>query len=339
MRIYHRGGCLKAIASSNKVKHCTYAPKLIVKYKFDKSICEDLIPEFNTGYNSYEIVDEYLNTEDIVTTTTETIMIMNHDAELDEYGVLTTEHEVENVSTFSAENIVTRTIYSNELPTKVQFGAGPGIASSERTSCLLEVLYLETRNLTTMESLFDFCINLSKVNTVGWNTSKVTNMNFAFFSCYSLTDIDFSAINTSNVECMWELLTGYNAIIELDLSSWDVSKVYDMDELLAHSPYLTQLNISNWDLRRLEYRSGMFYNCYSLNTVIMNNSNCVSVNKIIEQLPDRIEDEPGVLIIDGIDDINQVDASSAQTKNWNIVNESETSEFILGKSKLGINKL
>lgn len=71
-----------------------YIPKLIAQYKFDKSIYENLVPEFNAEFTSYEIVDEYLDTEDIVTTTTETMMIMNYDAEPDEYGILTTEYEV-----------------------------------------------------------------------------------------------------------------------------------------------------------------------------------------------------------------------------------------------------
>ena len=70
---------------------------LIAQYKFDKSIYDNLIPEFNSEFTNYEIVDEYLDTEDIVTTTTETMMIMDYDAEPDEYGILTTEYEVENI--------------------------------------------------------------------------------------------------------------------------------------------------------------------------------------------------------------------------------------------------
>jgi hypothetical protein len=101
-----------------------------------------LIPEFNAEFTNYEIVDEYLDTEDIVTTSTETMMLMNYDAEPDEYGVLTTEYEVENISTFAAENIVTRNIYSYELPTKMTFGYNQDSSYSNATiaSSLLSVI-------------------------------------------------------------------------------------------------------------------------------------------------------------------------------------------------------
>ena len=88
-------------------------------------------------FTDYKIVDEYLDTEDIVTTSTETMMIMNYDAEPDEYGILTTEYEVENTSTFSAENIVTRSIYSSELPTMIKFGTSDWDEHTDRSNSLL----------------------------------------------------------------------------------------------------------------------------------------------------------------------------------------------------------
>jgi hypothetical protein len=69
----------------------------------------------------------------------------------------------------------------------------------------------------------------------------------------------------------------------------------------------------------------------------MQNSDYSSVNKIISVLPTRTTDSMGTLNITGIDDISQVDTATAQSKYWNI--ESESSYFILGKSKLGQAKL
>ena len=75
---------------------------MVAQYKFDKSIYDNLIPEFNAEFTNYEIVDEYLDTEDIVITSTETMLLMNYDAEPDEYGILTTEYEVEHISELEA---------------------------------------------------------------------------------------------------------------------------------------------------------------------------------------------------------------------------------------------
>jgi hypothetical protein len=81
----------------------------------------------------------------------------------------------------------------------------------------------------------------------------------------------------------------------------------------------------------------MFQSCQSLTSLIMYNSDYNSVNKIIAELPTKAADSMGTLIIAGVDDINQVDITTAESKFWNIINE--TSYFVLGKSKLGQAKL
>jgi hypothetical protein len=82
----------------------------------------------------------------------------------------------------------------------------------------------------------------------------------------------------------------------------------------------------------------MFQNCKLLNTVLMNNSDYDSVNKIISVLPTRATDSMGTLNVAGVDDISQVNTADANTKYWNIINE-ENIYFVLGKSKLGQGKL
>jgi surface protein len=173
---------------------------LIAQYKFDKSIYDNLIPEFNAEFTNYEIEDEYLDTEDIVVSSTETMMLMSYDAEPDEYGILTTEYEVENVNTFSAENIVTRYIYNNNLPTLMKFGSKSG--GSDSAYALIELTYAKVDELTTMGSMFDNCINIVSCNTEGWNTSKVTNMVGMFSTCNKLTSLDLSSFDTINVTDM-----------------------------------------------------------------------------------------------------------------------------------------
>ena len=91
---------------------------VICKYKYDSSVYTDLIPEFNSGYSGYVITDEV------------------------------------------EENIITRTIESSSLPTLMRFGRiwVEGESSTDnRTDSLLEVLDMNTRELTSCHSMFRYC--------------------------------------------------------------------------------------------------------------------------------------------------------------------------------------
>ena len=340
---------------------------LIAKYKFDKSIYDNLMPEFNAEFTNYEIVDEYLDTEDIITTNTETITIMSYDAEPDEYGVLTTEYEVENVSTFSAENIVTRSIYSidGSLPIKISFGQA-NIEAQPKELSLLGVDYLNITSATTiMASLFARCHNLQYINGVNdwdvsnvtsfsivfyecqsltsldvsnWDVSNATNMYCMFYDCRKLTQLDVSNFDTSKVTNMRYMFHNCNKLTSLDVSNFDTSKVTDMQYMFNYCNSLISLDVSNFNTRNVTDMSYMFQECSNLVSIDMNNSDYNSVNKIITELPTRTTDSIGTLDITGIDDINQVNIGAAQAKFWNILNE-DNSYFVLGKSKLGQDKL
>ena len=244
---------------------------LIVQYKFDKSIYDNLIPEFNTEFTNYEIIDEYLDTEDIVTTSTETIMIMNYDAEPDEYGILTTEYEVENVSTFSAENIVTRSIYSDELPTIIRFGNSKDMDETPKTLCVLEILYLNTNNVTDMYYMFKNCSNLTSIDVSNFDTSNVNNMANMFYGCNLLTSLDVSNWDTGNVTNMDQMFYDCPLLTSLDVSNFDTSNVTNMFAMFAYCNNLTSLDLSNFNTSNVTNMSYMFYDCNNLTSLDVSN--------------------------------------------------------------------
>lgn len=316
---------------------------LIAQYKFDKSLYDNLIPEFSVEFTNYEIVDEYLDTEDIMVTSTETMMIMEYDAEPDEYGVLTTEYDVENISTFNAENIVTRSIYSDSLPTQMRFGS----TASSGSNSLLEILYLNTSELTAMDNMFIDCQSLTTVdlnnsdtgkvttmsgmfqgcrlltslNISNFNTSNVTNMGYMFFQCQKLSSLDVNGWNVGNVNDIQFMFKFCNALTELDLSKWNVTaQLSNAYQSFCACQNLKRLNISNWNLSNTRIASIFDLN-NNLDNIIMANSNYASVNKVISALPTRTSESPGTLNIIGIDDISQADITSAQAKYWNVVQE------------------
>ena len=92
-------------------------------------------------------------------------------------------------------NETTRTIESNNLPTMIRFGSLGGSENNKSLS-LIEVLDLNTNNITTMNAMFRFCKNLIVINC-NWNTSKVTDMNTVVEGCEKLTILDVSNWDTN----------------------------------------------------------------------------------------------------------------------------------------------
>ena len=250
---------------------------IITRYKYDNSIYENLIPKFNTEFTDYEIVDEYLDIKNIMTTSTETVMLMDYNAEPDEHGVLTTEYEVETVNEFLLGNIVTRSIYSEELPTKIRFGD----TESDNPKALLAIIHLNTCSLTTMKDMFYHCDNLTSINASNWDTSNVTNMSAMFSECYNLTSLDVSNWNTRNVYDMSYMFYYCELLNSLDVSNWDTSKVTNMGCMFDGCILLNSLgDVSNWDTSKVTDMSTMFSQCYSLTSLDVSNFNTSKVTNM-----------------------------------------------------------
>ena len=369
LRLFYNGRCVKAI-SEGKTMESKSKGILIAKYKFDCSKA-DLFPEFNEGFE-YTFVDEQVDEADVLTVDRETVTVMTYDAEPDEYGVLTTEYEVETPVLINAGDIVTRSIYSNELPTLMRFGTTITDSTIPATNAesLLEVLSMNTTALETMSMMFYRCSNITSIRSK-WNTDKVTNMRNMFAYCSSLTSLDVSDFNTSNVKDMRSMFHGCKSLTSLEVSSWDTHNVTDMGSMFNSCISLIKLDMKNWKINKDSQLSsmfstcssltelnlnswenlpfmiyGMFYGCKSLTTlnlsnicineepymssyyfydcknltsIIMHNSDYNSINKIIAQLPTRTSGSMGTLNIAGVDDINQVNITTAQSKYWNIV--------------------
>ena len=230
---------------------------VICKYKYDSSIYADLIPTFNSGYSGYVITDEV------------------------------------------EENIITRTIESSSLPTLMRFGRiwVEGESSTDnRTDSLLEVLDMNTRELTSCFSMFRYCKNLTSIscewntsnvtnmycmfhnctnltslNVSNWNTSNVSNMYGTFSGCINLTSLDVSNFDTSNVDSMSHMFYNCNNLTSLDVSNWNTSNVTSMESMFDECNVLTSLDVSNWDTSKVVDINHMFYNCKLLTSLDVSN--------------------------------------------------------------------
>ena len=74
--------------------------------------------------------------------------------------------------------------------------------------------YLNTENVTNMNSMFDRCSALTSLDLTNFNTAKVTDMNYMFIDCSALTTIFVSdKFVTSQVTKSVDMFSGCNKLI------------------------------------------------------------------------------------------------------------------------------
>ena len=216
---------------------------IVCKYKFDKSIYENFIPVFNDGYEGYTYTDEI---------------------------------DSEN------SNHMIRTIECDTLPTYIKFGDSDGMNFSPQRNSLLELIYLNTINIKNMSDMFAQCINLTSINTEGWDTSNVINMRTVFYACKKLTSLDISNFNTSNVTSMYAMFYNCTNLTSLDVSNFDTSKANNMGSMFSGCTNLTSLDISNFNTSSITNMSSMFYNCNNLTSLDVSNFDTNNVTSMKE---------------------------------------------------------
>ncbi len=165
---------------------------------------------------------------------------------------------------------VTRTIECDTLPTLMVFGDTNDMPTNKELS-LLEVLEMNTSNLTDCSRMFKCCENLTNINTEDWTLDKVTDIRMMFYKCSSLTQLDASNFNTSEITDMYYMFYGCNKLTQLDISNWNTSKVTNMYNMFYGCSSLTSLDVSNFDTSNVTHMTNMFRSCSNLTQVDVGN--------------------------------------------------------------------
>ena len=217
-------------------------PTLIAKYVFDKSIHNNCIPEFNTGFEGYFIEDEVVEGSNEVTRTIESCGMLPTNLEFGYYtgGKLTPKEarslmNVKYVDTSNLDSTYTFCMFAN---------------CTNLTS--LDVSNFNTSNVTSMGSMFYGCNNLTSLDVSNFNTSKVANMSVMFSECRNLTSLDVSNFNTNNVNNMSYMFYGCNNLTSLNVSNFDTSKVTNTTNMFTNTPLLTDINVLYMDKSSLQ---------------------------------------------------------------------------------------
>ena len=127
----------------------------------------------------------------------------------------------------------------------------------------------DVSNVTNMNYLFYNCYNLEEIGDVSlWNTSKLTKFENIFEQCIKLKQLDLSEWDVSNIKSFKRLFYNCQSLQSVgDLSNWDTSNVTTFDYLFSRCMSLTQLNLSNWDTSNVTTFENLFYYCENLQSV------------------------------------------------------------------------
>ena len=149
---------------------------------------------------------------------------------------------------------------------------------------------LDTRNATTMASMFNFDKKLTNISVSTWNVSKVENMSNMFYSCDSLPSIDlkkntctakdgsgqYTAWNTASLKNTGGMFMDYggpnHSLTAVDTTGWDTSKLEDASYMFMECRNLTAVKgIENWNVSSLKTANNMFHDCQSLESISVAN--------------------------------------------------------------------
>jgi len=121
--------------------------------------------------------------------------------------------------------------------------------------------YLNTSEVTTMNSMFECCSKITNLDLSHFYTSKVTNMQDVFAGCVSLKDINLHGFDTSNVTVMSRMFSGCIALETLNLGSFNTSSVTDMTMMFYGCGNLRTIYVSGGWSAPEAGSYGMFIQC------------------------------------------------------------------------------
>ena len=131
---------------------------------------------------------------------------------------------------------------------------------------------LSTSQVTDMNHMFRWCINLRSLDVLSFNTGEVTDMSDMFHGCSSLKSLDVSHFNTSKMSDMRGVFNDCSSFTNLDVSGFNTSQVIYMDELFMDCGNLKSLDLRNFNTQKVKYMGVMFNECSSLSKIYCKDS-------------------------------------------------------------------
>ena len=144
----------------------------------------------------------------------------------------------------------------------------------------LDLSHFDTSKVTTMRSMFNKCSSLSSLDLSHFDTSNVTTMYYMFLKCSSLASLDVSTFNTSKVTSMEDMFYGCEQLTSLDLSGFNTSNVTTMYSMFNKCSNLVSLDLSHFDTSKVTTMGGMFNDCRKLASLDVSSFNTANVTSM-----------------------------------------------------------
>lgn len=126
------------------------------------------------------------------------------------------------------------------------------------------IIMKKGHSISTMQTMFKKCYDLTLVNFESFDTSKVTSSAMAFENCENLVIAKMSTIDVSTIENMFSMFEQCINLESLDVSYWDMLNVRCISRMFFGCGKLKVIDISNWDTTNLLQMTDAFYLCKSV---------------------------------------------------------------------------
>ena len=136
---------------------------------------------------------------------------------------------------------------------------------------ITDLKYLNTEEVTDMNSMFNGCSGLGSLDLSTFNTEKVTSMFYMFNGCTALQKLDLSSFNTKKVTEMNYMFQNCTALESLNISKFNTKSVTDMSHMFEDCKVLKELNVLNFNTENVKSMSCMFSGCEALESLDLSN--------------------------------------------------------------------
>ena len=252
---YMFDGCTSLVGGANTGYNEDHTDKIYARIDYiDNDNPENSTPGYLTYKGPYAIYDESTNT------LTFKYGVKPNGTNI--FGLNTGENEPGwSTKASTITKVVFNETFKNARPTSCyQWFAGFG----NLTEIVDMEKYLNTSEVTGMNSMFSYCSKLTSLDLSNFNTGNVTDISFMFMGCSELTTLDISNFNTGNVMGMRGMFSNCSKIITLDISNFNTGNVMDMRGMFSDCRKLTTIFVGvNWNTQ-LTSNDNMFDGCTSL---------------------------------------------------------------------------
>ncbi len=146
----------------------------------------------------------------------------------------------------------------------------------------LDILNIDTLNVTSMQGMFALCKSLIEIDLSGFDTSNVISMRTMFAGCSNLASLDVNNFNTSKVTNMSRMFGQCSSLANLSISNFNTSSVSDMSRMFEACSSIVELNLSHFNIKSVMNTYGMFRECKSLVNIDISGWNTSSVTNMSE---------------------------------------------------------